>query len=383
MKANQTNSSSKAFVLFAAVLSVGSFAYLFSVSKPKFKYSRSDLAPVNYEMAKVAVKFDLYSLDGREVNSTYEKIAEEKVAAQVADKKIAKNDKKNDKADKKIADAKKTSSVQTAQDQQKKSAQAKYSFYAKQAQVAQQNAKLKNSNTDKNLSTPKVSPSVNSQAFAPQVVANQNVPVKNPQVNVKDEEKNIKSIAIWKSEILADQSKEVILKFSAAYKKGEVKENDFSQLTSELTTSQDEKLIGLGLYALRANPSYTSYSRLIKLQAQVNSSYAGYIEETLLSYNQALQLPVLKQGLEASDKQVVVKTLEIVALGLNKIQNGQSSELVDSRYRRIAEAKDSTLTQYLILVTSLSKIIESNDPDLVKGASQNLELISSQNVAGI
>lgn len=199
--------------------------------------------------------------------------------------------------------------------------------------------------------------------------------------------KNFKSIAEWTKEIFASTDRQVILKFVAAYRNKEVSDSDFYSVVTQLLNTQDEGKKGFGLYALRAAPSFASYAMLVKSQSSMNASYQTYIQETLLSYHQTGSLGYLKQALSSNDKQIVLKTLDIIKVGYLDIKNGNSSSLIDSRYRRDGDYAMFSLQNYLAFLPQLIRLQSqaqlSGDQDVYAAATVLVQTIQPSTAVAV
>lgn len=300
------------------VVAFACFFYFFQGNTKKV--SVSETQNINYEMAKVKTAEHLYNLDGREIDRDSQELEVIKSNQKAT---LIKNPKANASAKKsEVAKAtvkKNEAAADKAQAVKKSTAATKTSIVRSEVVNAE-------ALTESNHSNNQVYPQ-------PVQVATQ------PQTDVSTEDsanikKEFKSIGEWTKEIFASDDRQIILKFVSAYKNKEVSETDFYALITQLLASKEESKKGFGLYALRAAPSYASYVVLVKNQSQLNATYQTYVQETLLSYHQASSLNYLRLGLNSNDKQIVLKTIEIVKLGVNDIKNGSASALVESRYRR-------------------------------------------------
>lgn len=373
-KSMKVNIESSNLIIYSVVfISVASLGYIFSHFKTgSSSFSKVESHQINYEMAKIANKPMEYSLSDREVDSSYQALEKEakKTATKTTDSKKA--DDKNKKAkvdDKKTADKK----LQLAQQNKTQNKSNKKTETVVKLQGPIQSHKILDNKL--NSTTPAVQSAVYNNT---QVKKETNVSAENQN----DKKNEIKTISQWRTELLTQQNKDAVVKFSNAFKKGEVSASDFMNLTNEFVKSNDQKVVGLGLYILRMTPSTISYTQLIKIQSQLNSEYANYVEVTLNSYNQPAYLGILKSSLSNSDKTVVSKTLNLINFALTNIKEGTTSNLVESRYRRLDQTKDYSVANYASFVPDLQKIAsDMNDGDLSRLANQNIELIQTQNIA--
>jgi hypothetical protein len=334
--------------------------YAFANFKPtKVKLTKNEASQINYEMAKLQNAESLYSLENREVEMDYKALEAKKTAAKVEVKKVAD---KTKKATAPVAQAvAKNVMAQQAAEARRKAlvASQKQRMQARSAVKPAQETSAK-TETDSKQNT--------------NAAQDQYKPVDNT-VATDAPAADKKSFAQWRSEIFAAQNKEVIMKLVAALKKGEVTQEDYQRLVSEMVASKDDKMVGLALYALRSAPSYSSYVQFVKLQGNVSATYTAYVEQSLMAYNQTANLGFLKQSLSSKDKQVVMKTLEIIKTGVTGIKAGDVAGMMDPRNVRDLSSAQLSLTNYLSFIPLLQQLAGSNDQEIVALASQNITLI--------
>lgn len=324
----------------------------------KMKIKSSESAQINYEMAKLKTADSLYSLENREIELDYKALQAKKAAAAVAaaKAKVAVTDKTKKAAAAKTATAQKQALQKAAQ--KNKVANNLKSNVTKPMSLDEKETLSKNT---LNNSSAHYAGSYSNTVTAPEA---------------SPEEVNQRSFEDWKLEIFSAQNNEVILKLTAAYKKGEVSEETFQQLVDDMLNSGDDKMIRLGLYALRANGSYTNYVKLIKAQGQVNSTFSTYIQESLMSYHQN-GLGILKQALANPERAIVLKTLEIIKSGVTNIRAGSTTTMIDPRYRR--NPSQFSITSYLTFLPVLRDMVNnSGDQEIRTLANQNISIINTQ-----
>lgn len=362
-----TYSNQEKMILGLTAVFVTAFAVFFFGFKSKDQnLSRATSNNINYEMAKVKSSESLYSLDGREIDRENQELDSEiQTKTQAAN---STNTKKiNAKADAKIAAAKKSAAAQAA---------------AKKTQVAQvakttQDKKLQP--VARNAAT-EVTAEIKKDVLNTQSSQNNQAtssPVTESDDNQAEPKKNVKSATEWSKELFASEDRQTVLKFVSAYKSKEVSENDFYNVVQQLLASQQESKKGFGLYALRTTPSYQSFAALIKAQASLNSTYQTYVQDALLSYNQPANLNYLRQALSIADKQVVLKTLEIVKTGFNDVKNGNTSALVDARNKRDNDVAAFALQNYQSFLPQLAQLQQTADADVNSSASQLIQTIQA------
>jgi hypothetical protein len=359
---NRTLSNIEKMVLgFSALFVVAFMSFFFAFQGKNAKLTSSESQNINYEMAKAKSAESLYSLEGRDIDRENQELEAE--VAQVK-KGLVKN--KTEAAKK--ADAVKATAAKS------KTAPAAAAKKTEPSSKTAQN-KIHDTQSHKTDSVATETLSTTPYSISPQVAFPEETDVTADPVA----KKNFKSIAEWTKEIFASSDRQIILKFVAAYRSKEVSDSDFYSLVTQLLNSQDDSKKGFGLYALRAAPSYASYTTLVKSQSNMNTTYQAYIQETLLSYHQSGSLNYLRQALASNDKQIVLKTLEIIKVGYLDIENGTSSSLVDSRYRRGGDYATFSLQNYLAFLPQLTSLQarsqQSGDQDVYAAATLLVQTI--------
>jgi hypothetical protein len=364
-----TSSNENVILGLTAFLVVGFACFFFAFQTKDQKVSRSEMQNINYEMAKAKSTESLYSLEGREIDRDSQELettdsSNIKTASAKNDKAIAKNKKTADKK----TEAQKAKAVSASKNDQ---SIAKKSDTLKSKYAVEDN-KIKLDTNDLNSKS-------NNQAT--RSVSNSETAAVTETEKKNETPKNIKTIQQWTKEILAATDRQIILQFAAAYKNKEVTEAEFYSVVNQLLTNSDETKKGFGLYALRATPSYSSYAVLVKTQSTQNASYQAYIQETLLTYNQTANLNYLRTALSSTDKQLILKTLDIIKTGITDIKNGTTSSLIESRYRRDVATtafQAQSYQAFLPLLTLLqNQSQQSGDQDIFAAAQLLSQTIQS------
>ena len=356
----QFSSTEKIILLVSSIAFIATSYAFVTYKQSRIKFSKNETGIINYEMAKLNATESLYSLEDREIDLKYK-------AAQSA---VNKNSVQKKQMSQKTETVKKTGAQSVAAQADLKKAKTNA-------------AQVKNNKTNKLVSSDKNQNLDNAATeFTDQnTVAYQNINTVNAEAVAKEKEIIKKTYEQWKSEIFSSQSTESILKFSAAFRKNEITSQDFQKLISEMLNSENNKLIGLALYALRSTPSYASFNQLVAVQNTLNETYSSYVQDALSSYNQMAGLSILKQALASSDKNLVLKTLEIIKLGLINIQAGTVSELVDARYRRDIANNLFSMANYATFIPVLKDLVaHSVDQNIITLASQNINAIDDAQI---
>lgn len=361
---NTTLSSIEKMVLgISAVFVAVVIGFVVSFQGQKTKVSVNESLNINYDMAKAKSAENQFSLEGREIDRENQELE----AEINKDSKVATNAKET-KAAKKAEAAKAVASKKAAvADTKKKASPEKLAQNSKTTAEATDSKQTLETSDNNNL--------VAQNTEANSVAVNQEVDA----ATTPKAKKTNKTSAEWSKDIFASNDRQLILKFVAAYKNKEITESEFYSVINELLVSKDETKKGFGLYALRAAPSYASYVLLVKTQPSLNTTYQAYVQESLLSYHQANSLNYLRQALASNDKQIILKTLEIVKAGYLNVKNGTTASLVDSRYRRDTGYETFSLQNYLAFLPQLTQLQaksqQSGDQDIYAATGQLLQAI--------
>lgn len=323
---------------------------------------------IDYKMARPDQTYSEYTLEGRELDRTYEGLTAEKIEAKIVNQ-------KKELIAKKAAEVKKKEEIkkkQAALAQARVQAQAKL----KEKNLAQQ---IKTSQAKENKS--KTDSSANIQNNNYYAAPNNNAPEKNAEVN--SPVKNKKTFAEWRSLLFSYPTTENLGLFISALRKNEVTATEYQAMAQDLADQSDFKLKGLGLMALRSVPSLASLSQLVHLQPASLGSYQAYVMESLNAYLQPHNLPYLNQALLTKDKVLVSKTLNILGTNLDKFSHGDFSSLIDPRNRRDGEVTSFSMNDYRSLLPALNQLGSSQDQELKGLAQQVMALIQTSNNVAI
>lgn len=367
------NRNEKLIALFAVGGTLVFFSLFLNINKnPVASLANLNArSQINYQMARPEENFSEYSLNGREVDQVYEAVRKKEIAKSLAAAKpLSEADKKAVNI-KKLADTKNKSlaqsqAQQSAQRAAQQTEQARKSFDGQSRNlksVASQTTEVSHNNTD----------SISADA---QNNAEQKSPAPQNQVLTKPK----KSFADWRNQIFAQPTRESLNLFLEAFRKGEVTSTEVQSLSQDLIDQNDEKLKGLGLYALRATPSLASLSQLVHVEAQVSAGLKTYIDQAYLSYLQPQNVGYLNQALQTKDKTLILKSLNLLGVNLQKLTKGDFSTLVDSRNRRDSDATAGiTMDLYKGLIPALTALGTSQDQELAPLAQQVASFIQSTN----
>ncbi len=205
-----------------------------------------------------------------------------------------------------------------------------------------------------------------------------------PESSVNPDAKNKKSFSQWRAEVYEKKSKEIITAFITAHRAGTVTAAEFQAMAQDLIEQEDAQLKGLGLMALRAQPSMASLSQLAHIQPQLSPELQDYVEKAYLAYLQPQYLGVFNQVFQSKNKKLVLKSLSILGASMQKIKNGDTSAFLNARQRRDADAPQISVDQFRPLLPSLTAISQLQEPDVSPMASQVASLIqSSSRIAGL
>lgn len=333
---------------------------------------------INYQMARPEEGYSEYSLNGREIDQTYERLTSKEVH------KNGKTPVVNSKAVKPKTEAEKKAEVDKKKQEiaQKAIQQTRSQQQAKRNALNAEQAKNNRSESKKEGSSSEQQENTNYQVNQAQPNSVQN-PTAAEDPNAEKSKK--KTFAQWREQIYSKPTRESIDAFLAAYRKGEVTNTEVQAMAQDLLDQNGDSMRGLGLYTLRATPSLASLSQLVHVESQMGAIYKSYIEQAYLAYLQPQNVGYLNQALQTKDKTLIAKTLNILNTNLPKVASGNNSAFVDPRNGREAGAGSNiTMSSFQSLLPALQILMTSQDPDYNGLAQQVMSYIqSSSSVAQI
>jgi hypothetical protein len=355
-------------IAIVALATISAFFAMFMMvnrTHPKASAQFESDSVVDYKMARPEEAYSEYTLDGREIDQTYEPLTvkEEKLSKKKQEL-IAKQNtetKKKEELKKKQAAAVKTQ----AQNQAKAQAvrpQVPVSTSTEVTKSRDSQGKTTNNN------------------YVPQYNYNSNV-----QATKTDDKTNTdvkapkKTFADWRKLLFANPTSENLAAFLAAFRKTEVTSTEYYAMAQDLVDQSDTKQKALGLMALRTLPSLTSLSQLFYLNVNTIGAYQSYVDQSLLAYLAPQNIAFLAQALVTQDKALKVKVLTLLNVNLTKFSQGDLTGLEDPRNRRDGDIVVFSMANYRSLVPVLAQLLTSQDQELAALASQVTSVIQSSN----
>jgi hypothetical protein len=319
---------------------------------------------INYKMARPEQVYSEYTLNGRELDTTYEALTPEekkavikKKAALVAKKKAA--IKKDELKKKQVA-----------------AAAAKAKTLAKtraQQLAAAREARLQTAEMKRVNSAPvQQAPAYTGQNYNNQTAAAPAAEETDPKLPAK------KSFAQWRALLFDKPTTETLTAFITAFRKNEVTMTEYQAMAQDLLDQSDDKLKALGLQALRSVPSFQSYSQLVHIQPSLPANLQTYVNASLAAYLQPQNLGYLNQALASSDKVVLLKALVMLNDSLTRLAEGDASAFSDPRSRG-ATGTSVTMSNFRNLLPALGQLRNSQDQELAPLAQNVMNLISQSN----
>ncbi len=314
---------------------------------------------INYKMARPEEAYSGYSLEGREVEHTYEALPA-KVAKLIEQKKelIAKK---------------------TAEDKKKAELAKKQNASAKKSQATVEKHNKQSSPTPAEVATFKAKSSVNNESTSVEAAYYNDQPITSAEKNNSNTKTNKKSYSDWRNLIFSNPNSENLGAFLAAYRKGDLTATEYFTMAQDLVDQTDSKLKALGLMALRAVPSLNSLSQLVHLNAASVASYQAYVNETLNTYLLPENLIYIGQALVTQDKVLIVKSLQLLNLNLVKFSQGDLSALDGPRNKRDGVVTTFSMANYRTLMPALTQLGASLDQELSRLAQQVSSVIQTSN----
>ena len=357
-----------------ALITVGLMAFFFlmwmQVGSPNRSLSQIESnTSINYQMARPEESFSEYSLADRSIDHTYETLAKKAQAQN-------KNSNKNISADelkklvaKNVTPAKKTVAAQKATTPP--SAQTK----KEEKTAIASNAEAASSDVASDKNTKNEEPLLETSALDN---ADKNKADKNPQLPGQ-KNKNKKTYAQWRALLISQPTRENVALVVEAYKKNEITLDEYQALSQELVSQADPTVKGIGLLALRSVPSLQSFSQMVHIQNQLSTANQAYVEQAYLTYLQPQNIGVLNQALLTQDKTLILKSLNLLGINLQKYHQGDYTSFVDSRYRRDNGSSAISIATYRALLPALTTLSASQDQSLSALAQQVANLIQTSN----
>lgn len=317
---------------------------------------------IDYTMARPEQAYSEYTLEGRELDQSYEGLPEPHKPVQL-DKKKKELIAKKAAETKKKEDTKKKQVVQARAQETKIKEQLQNQKYAEknrdQAESKQESRPVNNVNNQNNG---------NATVVAPALGTDNRVAAK-PK----------KTYAEWRTQLFISPTSETLALFIAAYRKNEVTATEFQAMAQDLVDQPDVKHKAIGLMALRSAPSLASLSQLVHLPTTALGSYQSYVEQSIMTYLQPQNIQYLNQALATKDKVLVAKSLNILSANLTKFSQGDLAGLVDPRNRREGEVATFSMNSYRALLPVLGQLGSSQDPEFSVLAQQITALIQTSN----
>ncbi len=319
---------------------------------------------IDYTMARPEQAYSEYTLEGRELDQTFEGLPNSPNPIQL-------DKRKKELIAKKAAETKKKEDVKKKQVVQ---ARAQETKVKELLQSQKQNTAEKNRVRGDVKDETRPVNSSNSQNNGQNTVVAATPVAGNPTA-VKPK----KTYTDWRNLLFAAPTTENLTLFNAAYRKNDVSVTEYQAMAQDLVDQSDVKLKAIGLMALRSAPSLASLSQLVHLQAAELGTYQAYVEQSIVSYLQPQNIQYLNQALATKDKLLVVKSLNLLSANLLKFSQGDLAGLVDPRNRREGEVVNFSMNSYRALLPVLNQLGSSQDQEFSALAQQITALIQTSN----
>lgn len=349
-----------AFTVVAAFFALFMQVNRSSKGSPQFDSSQA----IDYRMARPDQTYSEYTLDGRELDETYEGLT--KIEDKLAKKKEEMVAKQKAEEKKKKEEAKKKQSLVSRIQQQLENAKNKFEQMLQAKEEAKAQDKVKKDAVAQNTYSARGVDAAQAAQDAADTTKD----------TTKDKSK--KSYSEWRALLLASPTSENLALFLAAYRKNEVTATEYQAMAQDLLEQTDSKYKALGLMALRAVPSLASLSQLVHLEG-LSAEYQAYVEQAISLYILPQNLQYLNQALLTSDKTLVSKSLNLLNINLPKLIQGDTASFVDPRNSRNSDVGTLSINDYATLVPALTQLAQSGDSDLSGLAQQVAALIQSTN----
>ncbi len=315
--------------------------YLMFSGSGKTRTPRS--AAIRYEMPrpKNQVQSD-FSLEGREIDYSYDNPFDKKDAAK---KKAGAIDKKKGvvkDAGKKKADAKKVA-------QQKKK---ENSAEKKTDEQAKTDAPATEGTEDSNWNGP-TSHANNGQ---------QGKPTNGPTERPVPQEEDQRTAQQWRSLLNAQPTQENMDKLVQAYSRREVTDAEFYVIVEDLLKNQKSETQKVGLYGIRTIHSTKAFTLMSDYYENLNTDTKRIAGQIMLAYGQSARLDVLAQVLRSGHQKATVNALNVVTQSL---QNNRT----DPRDVR-AGAGSRNSRRYSVVLPAVQQLQQSGQGEVAQLAGQ-------------
>jgi hypothetical protein len=357
-----------ALVAVAVIFAFFGFFILINKNSISQKFSFATDTGINYKMARPDQPFSEYTLEGRELDESYEGLPLEKKKALLENKMKAIAKAKSD-LKKKEEEAKKKL-VQVKQQKQAKEAQAKALVAARETQLKLHTQAQRNESHLNDVKNAYFAQPANVVNSVPEDAANK--------------KSNKKSYSEWRTQIFASANTDTLSQFVSAYKKGDVTSTELQAMAQDLLDQNDNNYKGLGLALLRSVPSLPSLSQLVHAQPNLPAAYQTYVEQALLAYFYPQNVSYLNAALQTKDQMVQAKVLSLLQANLENISHNDLTAFSDPRSRGTTSEINVSISSFSVLVPALTALSSSQQESALSSmAAQVLSFIQSHNnVAG-
>ncbi|MNJ99835.1 hypothetical protein D3C87_176160 [compost metagenome] len=177
----------------------------------------------------------------------------------------------------------------------------------------------------------------------------------------------------WRAMISAQPTAENVAKLIQAYIKGDVDQNTYAVIVSDLLVSTKPEVQTLGLYAANYSYSVPMFSLVAQQMDTLSADNRSQAQGYLMSYTTGNRLNVLNAALRSSDSEIVVTAAEIVLKGYSQAKNGSTGGGRPGR----GDSGPSILTSYSQFIPVFQTLAQSDNATIKQLASSALGQIQT------
>lgn len=188
---------------------------------------------------------------------------------------------------------------------------------------------------------------------------------------VVEETKNMMSGSQWRALLQAQPTQENVAKLVVAYGNGEVDQQTFYTIVSDLFSSNKVETQSLGLMALKSVYNERSFAMAAQFHDQLAAEVQPKVQAYLMSYAVSSRLNMLIASLRSGSAEVVTAATEVVIQGYLAAKSGANLNTNDPRIVR-SDALTNSVTGYSKFVPIFQQLAQSQDSEIASMASAAL-----------
>lgn len=179
----------------------------------------------------------------------------------------------------------------------------------------------------------------------------------------------------WRALVMAQPTKENVLKLLEAYQSKEVDDQTFYTIVVDLFKNNKPEVQSYGLYAVKSAVNLKSFTVTAEYYDKLAPEVQTQANSYLLSYSVSGRLPILLSALQSSNPVVVSTAAEVVLEGHKNAKDGTNMNL-DPRSSR-GNVMANSVSEYVKFIPVFKKLSESQDPAIANLANTALSQIQN------